>query len=62
MQAIKQQIERVIYMNDYVTEKIEVLKDFGVILDNNQLLHIESLSSEVAIDNYVRPIIYKNLS
>jgi len=45
----------------YIKEKINVLKDFGISLSQEQLAHIETLPNEYAIDRHVRLIILRAL-
>lgn len=44
-------------MKKYIKEKISVLKDFGIILTDEQLKHIRSLKTEIAVDNFAHDIL-----
>lgn len=44
-------------MKEYIKEKISVLKDFGIILTDEQLKHIRSLKTEIAVDNFAHDIL-----
>ena len=44
-------------MKKYVKEKIKVLKEFGVKLTKEQIEHMYSLSSEIAVDNFARDLL-----
>ena len=45
-------------MPDYIKNKIKLLKDFKIKLNKSQLAHINSLTTEVAVDNYAHDLIF----
>lgn len=45
-------------MAQYIKEKIKLLKDFGIKLNKKQLAHINSLTTEIAVDNYAHDLIF----
>lgn len=45
-------------MAQYVKEKIKLLKDFGIELNKKQLTHLNSLTSEIQVDNYAHDLIF----
>lgn len=48
-------------MDEYIIEKIDVLKQLGIMLTKRQIEHMKSLSSEIAIDNYAHDLIMKRV-
>ncbi len=44
-------------MNDYIKWKLKILKELNIKLTDEQKEHIKSLHTEIAIDNYVKPLI-----
>ena len=48
-------------MKQYIREKVQVLKEFGIYLTRSELAHMKSLKTEIAIDNYARSIIMAKL-
>lgn len=44
-------------MKNYIGEKIKLLKDFGIRLNNDQLAHIMSLKTEIAVDNFAHDLL-----
>lgn len=45
------------YLSKYLKKKIEVLKDLGIKISNEDLDVLRGLKSEIAIDNYARKLI-----
>jgi hypothetical protein len=45
----------------YIAEKLKILKDFGIVLNEEQLAHLYLLNNECEIDRYIRPIIIESL-
>lgn len=45
-------------MAQYIKEKIKLLKDFGIKLNKKQLAHLNSLTSEIQVDNYAHDLIF----
>lgn len=46
----------------YVDEKLEMLrKDFYIRPNKKQVLHMQTLKSEIAVDNYCRKLFMKKL-
>ena len=41
----------------YVREKIKVLKELNITLTDGQIKHIQSLKSELQVDNYAHDLI-----
>lgn len=48
-------------MLQYITQKQKVLKHFGIYLTSKQLLHLKSLKTEIAVDNFARTLILHKL-
>lgn len=48
-------------MDEYITNKIDVLKQLGIGLTKRQIEHMKSLDSEIAIDNYAHDLIVKHV-
>lgn len=46
-------------LSGYVREKIVVLRQLGIVMDNDQIKHMKSLKSELQIDNYAHDLIMK---
>lgn len=44
-------------MKQYIREKISLLKDFGIRLNAEQLQHIRSLKTEIAVDNFAHDLL-----
>lgn len=44
-------------INDYIEQKIEILKQLGIGLRSYQRKHLYSLKTEVAVDNYAHDLI-----
>lgn len=44
-------------MKQYIREKIKLLKQFKIFLNDEQLKHIRSLKTEVAVDNFARDLL-----
>ena len=45
-------------MAQYIKEKIRLLKDFNIRLSKKQLVHLNSLTSEIQVDNYAHDLIF----
>ena len=53
-----------IYCRDlekYVKERENMLKDFRIRLNKTEREHLHSLTSEIAVDNFIKEIIRKKL-
>lgn len=47
-------------LKDYIAAKLKMLhRDFKLDLDLEEILHMQSLKSEIAVDNYARDLINK---
>lgn len=47
-------------LEDYIAAKLRILhRDFKLDLDPEEILHMQSLKSEIAVDNYARDLISK---
>lgn len=47
-------------LKDYIAVKLKILqRDFKLNLDPEEILHMQSLKSEIAVDNYARDLINK---
>ena len=44
-------------MKQYIKEKIKILKQFGITLNSEQLEHIRSLKTEIAVDNFAHDLL-----
>ena len=44
-------------MSNYINEKLKILKELKIKLTQEQKKHIKSLHTEIAVDNYVKPLI-----
>ena len=44
-------------VKNYIKEKIEILKQLGIRLNDVQLNHIRGLKTEIAVDRYARDLI-----
>ena len=45
-------------MSRYVKEKIKLLNELGINLNDSQLSHIVSLPNEIQVDNYAHDLIF----
>ena len=45
----------------YIEEKLEVLKEFCIKPKAYELNHLNSLTSEIQVDNYIRDLFHKYL-
>ena len=45
-------------MKAYIKEKISLLRDFGITLNSEQLKHIKSLKTEIAVDNFAHDLLH----
>ena len=48
-------------LSDYVDEKIEVFRQLCIPLTPEEIRHMRTLGSEIAIDNYARDLIVKGM-
>ena len=48
-------------MKAYIEEKLELLKELAIYPKAYELRHLESLTSEIQVDNYVRDLFKKYL-
>ena len=48
-------------LEEYIEEKLELLKEFAIHPKAYELRHFESLTSEIQVDNYVRDLFKKYL-
>lgn len=44
-------------MSNYIKQKLNILRDLKIKLTQEQKEHIKSLHTEIAVDNYVKPLI-----
>ena len=44
-------------MTNYIKEKLKILKELKIKLTDEQKEHMKLLHTEIAIDNYCRPLI-----
>lgn len=44
-------------MSNYINEKLKILRDLKIKLTDEQKEHMKLLHTEIAIDNYVKPLI-----
>ena len=44
---------------EYVREKLEILEDMGIRVSDADVKHLYSLDTEVAVDRYVRDLMFK---
>lgn len=44
-------------LEEYIEEKISIIRDFGIYLTDEQTAYIKSLKSEIAVDNFARDIL-----
>lgn len=49
--------EKELTLDEYMEEKIILIRDFGIYLTDEQTAHIKSLKSEIAVDNFARDIL-----
>lgn len=49
--------QRKVSLKSYVREKIKVLKELNIALTDGQIKHMQSLKSELQIDNYAHDLI-----
>lgn len=45
-------------LNDYIIEKIIVLEQLSIRLKTEDIVHMYSLNTEIAIDNFCRKLIF----
>ena len=50
-----------ISLSGYVREKIVVLRQLNIELDNAQIKHMKSLKNELQVDNYAHDLIMKRM-
>lgn len=48
-------------MTQYKKEKIALLKDFAIYLNENEKAYMMSLKTEIAVDNYVKQLFLDRL-
>ena len=48
-------------LKQYIAKKIKLLKDFHIKLTSAEYTHFNSLTTEVAVDNYARILIRQKL-
>ena len=46
-------------LSEYVREKIVVLRQLNIKLDNDKIKHMKSLKNEIQVDNYAHDLIMK---
>lgn len=46
-------------LSAYVREKISVLRQLNIVLDDDQIKHMKSLKNEIQVDNYAHDLIMK---
>lgn len=46
-------------LSEYVCEKIVVLRQLNIKLDDDQIKHMKSLKNEIQVDNYAHDLIIK---
>jgi hypothetical protein len=46
-------------LSRYVREKIVVLRQLGIVVDEDQIKHMKSLKNEIQVDNYAHDLIMK---
>lgn len=46
-------------LSEYVCEKIVVLRQLNIKLDDDQIKHMKSLKNEIQVDNYAHDLIMK---
>ena len=47
-------------MPQYIDEKIEILKQFGIKLTPEEKLHLHNLKTEISVDNFARTRLVKH--
>lgn len=45
----------------YIQEKLDILSEFCIKPKTSEIKHLESLASEIQVDNYVRDLFHKYL-
>lgn len=48
-------------ISKYIKEREKMLKHFRISLQNDELEHLHTLTTEIAVDNFIRDIIHKKL-
>jgi hypothetical protein len=60
--AIRTSLHHTISLPEYIRQKLNMLKkDFMIRLSQHEIEHMMALTTEIAVDNYAKKLIYKRL-